>query len=222
MAPQEKGSIIMTDGQSEACAANEYTGIQVGDTVRVKYGFLAGQVGKVVKLDGLQASVEFQSSYGTLFTNDGFCSDHLQLVLPAKPQPATCVQFDCDESLEDRVSQLEYQLARLATIDKHQSRTELADAYLASLKEVHQWREKVGYLTKERDEYKELHRHALEQVDRVFQYESRTIHDPILPGFAHVGEDKFEAVVRLAQAYKKLEAENTLLRSAIATGRARF
>lgn len=46
-----------------------------------------------------------------------------------------------------------------------------------------------------------LYDHALGCVDRVFQ-QCAEIPEPILPDFCHLGEDKFEAVVRLAELYR--------------------
>lgn len=55
-------------------------------------------------------------------------------------------------------------------------------------------------------ELKTMFDHALECVDRVFQKKENNP-DPILPDFCKPGEDKFRAVIRLAEAYQKLLEE---------------
>lgn len=69
-------------------------------------------------------------------------------------------------------------------------------------------------LKAERDMLRQLHRHALNCVDQVFQ-ECTEIPHPLLPGFARLGEDKFECVIRLAKAYIEAVAENGKLTEAI-------
>lgn len=64
-------------------------------------------------------------------------------------------------------------------------------------------RERIAEL----EQYKTLHKHALDCVDRVFQV-CTEIPNPILPNFAKLGEDKFRAVIRLAKAYKELERDS--------------
>lgn len=66
--------------------------------------------------------------------------------------------------------------------------------------------------------YRDLFTHALKCVDRVFQ-EGGQPEPPILPDFGRPGDDKFEAVVRLAKAYAELEAENSRLRAALAVSK---
>lgn len=58
----------------------------------------------------------------------------------------------------------------------------------------------------ERDQLKQLHRHALDSVDQVFQSCDEVPH-PLLSDFCRVGEDKFRAVVRLANSYISVRAE---------------
>lgn len=80
---------------------------------------------------------------------------------------------------------------------------------------VPDWRDRASELTalraklaeaeRERDTYKRLHRHALDCVDQVFQ-QCTEIPNPILPDFCQVGEDKFRAVIRLANEYQRLAA----------------
>lgn len=60
--------------------------------------------------------------------------------------------------------------------------------------------EEVAELERERDMYRELHRHSLNCVDRVFQADS-TKSAPLLPDFLQYGDDKFEGVIKLAEAY---------------------
>ena len=62
----------------------------------------------------------------------------------------------------------------------------------------------------ELEQYKTLYSHALDCVDRVFQV-CKEIPNPILPDFATLGESKFQAVIRLAEAYKELERANAEL-----------
>lgn len=61
-------------------------------------------------------------------------------------------------------------------------------------------RDAIANLEAERDQFKQLYRHALDCVDQVFQVCSE-IPNPILPDFCQLGEDKFRAVVRLAKEY---------------------
>lgn len=63
--------------------------------------------------------------------------------------------------------------------------------------------------------YKTLHEKALGIVDRVFQT-CTEIPEPILPDFCELGEDKFEAVLRLAAEFRRLRvalAESVKLQS---------
>jgi len=62
----------------------------------------------------------------------------------------------------------------------------------------------------EENQYKVLHKEALEHVDRVFQ-ECTENPEPVLPDFAQLGENKFAAVVRLAEDYKRIVEENEQL-----------
>ncbi len=73
------------------------------------------------------------------------------------------------------------------------------------------------------NQYRKAHHHAIECVDRVFQCDSKKP-PPILPEFCRIGDDKFEAVVRLARAYveqqreiDRLRAENAKLKNGIAS-----
>lgn len=59
--------------------------------------------------------------------------------------------------------------------------------------------------------YEKLFRSALRHVDRVFQRCGENP-NPILPDFCKLGEDKFVAVVRLAEKYAEQEAELERLR----------
>lgn len=71
-------------------------------------------------------------------------------------------------------------------------------------------REDVPYLQDQLDMYKKLYDHALECVDKVFQDYSG--HKAMLPDFMRLGESKFQGVIKLAEEYKKLLAENERLR----------
>lgn len=66
----------------------------------------------------------------------------------------------------------------------------------------------------ERDELRQLHRHALDSMDQVFQSCDEIPH-PLLPDFCRVGEDKFRAVIRLANSYISLRAERDRYLAAI-------
>lgn len=71
--------------------------------------------------------------------------------------------------------------------------------------------ERLGELTHSRDMYRKLFESALSNVDRVFQLCSENP-EPILPDFAILGEDKFRAVVRLAEDYKRLRSRLASIR----------
>jgi len=65
--------------------------------------------------------------------------------------------------------------------------------------------------------YEKLFLAALRNVDRVFQRCGENP-NPILPDFCKLGEDKFVAVVRLAEKYAQQEAELERLRRQVKIG----
>jgi len=65
--------------------------------------------------------------------------------------------------------------------------------------------------------YEKLFRAALRNVDRAFQTCSENP-NPILPDFCKLGEDKFVAVVRLAEKYAQQDAELERLRRQVKIG----
>lgn len=78
--------------------------------------------------------------------------------------------------------------------------------------ELRHAREKLEQLTHERDMYRKLFESALSNVDRVFQL-CQENPEPILPDFAILGEDKFRAVVRLAEEYKRMQSKLAAVRA---------
>lgn len=64
------------------------------------------------------------------------------------------------------------------------------------------------------DNYRTMCNHALRCVDRVFQVGGQP-EAPLLPDFCGLGDDKFEAVVKLGEAYKQQQAENARLRARV-------
>ena len=62
--------------------------------------------------------------------------------------------------------------------------------------------------------YRTLFERALASVDCAFQVDSGKP-SPILPDYCRLGEDKFEAVERLAKDYRELKAENERLRAIV-------
>lgn len=71
--------------------------------------------------------------------------------------------------------------------------------------EVEQLREQVLDLTHERDRYKQAFVKALACVDQAFQPDGKP--EAILPDFCRLGDDKFEAVPRLAREHKQLSSK---------------
>lgn len=71
--------------------------------------------------------------------------------------------------------------------------------------------ERLSELAHSRDVYRKLFESALSNVDRVFQLCTENP-EPILPNFAILGEDKFRAVVRLAEDYKRLRSRLASIR----------
>lgn len=63
----------------------------------------------------------------------------------------------------------------------------------------------------ELQQYKGLHHHAIKCVDRVFQQCTENP-QPLLPDFLGIGDDKFEGVVKLAEAYDSALSANATLR----------
>lgn len=71
--------------------------------------------------------------------------------------------------------------------------------------------DEVQRLRDERDMYRKLFESALGNVDRVFQL-CQENPEPILPDFAIAGENRFRAVVRLAEDYKRLRSRLAAIR----------
>jgi DNA repair exonuclease SbcCD ATPase subunit len=63
-------------------------------------------------------------------------------------------------------------------------------------------------------QYKTLFNHALDCVDRVFQVDGDKP-PPLLPDFLGLGCNKFEGVIKLAEAYRELQAERDRLRERV-------
>lgn len=83
-------------------------------------------------------------------------------------------------------------------VEKH--RAETAEARVRELEA--KLKSTEGCLTS----YKLLYDVAISAADRVFQVDS-TKPPPLLPGFLQLGDCKFEGVVKLAEAYKELQAK---------------
>jgi len=109
----------------------------------------------------------------------------------------------------------ERQSARIAELEKELARYDCsaADARICKQQMIEQ-RARAEKAEAERDEFKRLHRHALDSVDQVFQSCDEVPH-PLLPDFCRVGEDKFRAVVRLANRYISIRAERDRYLAAI-------
>lgn len=80
--------------------------------------------------------------------------------------------------------------------------------------ELHDLKAENRCLSRKCDQFKQLFYEALEPVDEVFQ-ESRDNPNPILNDYVQLGENKFEAVKRLAKDYVDLKAENERLKAEV-------
>lgn len=67
--------------------------------------------------------------------------------------------------------------------------------------------EEIKKLANSDETYKTLYNHAINCVDAVFHTKGKGSTPPMLPDFLDLGEDKFEGIKKLAQAYLSLNAE---------------
>lgn len=85
------------------------------------------------------------------------------------------------------------ELAGAMSMDPEGCLTDVPDKVLGELEAAKEEAERL----------RELYLHALKQVDRIFQ-PCKENPEPILPDFCKLGEDKFKAVVRLAERYASM------------------
>jgi len=109
-----------------------------------------------------------------------------------------CDEYDYETQLQAmegarRTVEAMQELAGAMAMDPEGCLTDVPDKVLGELEAA---KEEAARL-------RELYLHALKQVDRIFQ-PCREHPEPILPGFCKLGEDKFKAVVRVAERYASM------------------
>lgn len=161
----------------------------------------------IVELDNGSWVVGFTNIGGALWWPDSRCnccgssedSDESQYLVAVYElnQPATQAQTQSIQESVPAVKQLQPRTIKDSPEEAEEQR---------HYEEAIMLQEKCERLEQELQAFKSSLAYAVDCVDKCFQTGGQP-EPPILPDFCEIGESKFEACVRLAQEYKRLEQE---------------